>query len=300
MFQQLWAVIHMTMKMDQAKFLYGIFFGIGALGAVTGSLFPSFCAVPVGSTSLIFATIPIYVCLFLAYTRLVKYSAAQNVQEQLSVTKTSESFIHGIKLIGASRFLMFILLIVILMQSCSSIIDYQFNTHLQKAFTDVDLRTQYAARVMSMVHSATFILQFIGTFLLIKLLGVRKMHFLVPTLIGASALGLKVFPIFAMVSFSYITVKSCDFSIFGVIKEMLYVPLHPEQKIRAKAVIDIFAYRSAKAMTSSLILILQFFAFTELLSVLSWVLLGIFITWISMVAFFLRKKQMQALQGAFE
>jgi hypothetical protein len=44
MFQQLWSVIHATINIDRAKYLYGILFGMGGIGSVIGILFPGFLA----------------------------------------------------------------------------------------------------------------------------------------------------------------------------------------------------------------------------------------------------------------
>src|ERR1700722_4356596 len=44
MFQQLWSVIHSTIAYERAKYLYGLFFGVGALGAALGSILPGFFA----------------------------------------------------------------------------------------------------------------------------------------------------------------------------------------------------------------------------------------------------------------
>ena len=49
-------------------------------------------------------------------------------------------------------------------------------------------------------------------------------------------------------------VKALDYSIFGIIKEQLYIPLGINEKFKAKAIIDVFAYRSSKALASLLIL----------------------------------------------
>ena len=56
LFQQLWSVIHSTIHMSQAKFLYGLIFAFGGLGGIFGSILPGFFAVSMGSPNLIFAS----------------------------------------------------------------------------------------------------------------------------------------------------------------------------------------------------------------------------------------------------
>ncbi len=90
-------------------------------------------------------------------------------------------------------------------------------------------------------------------------------------------------PSFAMISASYILVKAVDFSLFGVVREMLYVPLQLDAKFRAKAIIDVFAYRTSKALLSLGLLTLQLIAGSFLLPITSMVSIAIFIGWLATV-----------------
>jgi len=74
-------------------------------------------------------------------------------------------------------------------------------------------------------------------------------------------------------------IKACDFSLFGVLKEMLYIPLSQEEKFQAKAIIDVFAYRSAKAVASCLILLLPAVGIAQILNYLSWGALFSLLLW---------------------
>ena len=282
MFQQLWSVIHTTIKMDQAKLLYGIFFGVGGIGSLFGSCFPGFFAVQVGSEQLLFLSLPVYLLLLVSYFFLVKFSGAGNIQNELPQAQ-SMGFIHGVKLIASSKFLLFIAAIVILMQMGSTIVDFQFNHFLEKSFTDKDVRTEYIAKTFSIVHICTILFQFIGTYMLLQVLKLKGSHFFVPLVFACNALTFLLSPVFGVLTFSFITIKAFDFSIFNVIKEMLYIPLKPDEKFRAKAVIDVFAYRSSKALASFLILGLQFLFLPYLGSMLTWAVLGIYLFWIWIV-----------------
>ena len=67
---------------------------------------------------------------------------------------------------------------------------------------------------------------------------------------------------------TYGTIKCFDYSVFGIIKEMLYQPLKVEEKFKAKAIIDVFTYRSAKAVASLIILLLQYLFLKNILILL--------------------------------
>lgn len=246
MFQQLWSVIHSTIAFNRARYLYGILFGFGAIGSVAGSTIPGFFAVKVGSETLLFCNLVIYTLLTASFLMLLHFST-QGINHSIDEEQKRSSWNalkHGVGLIRQSKFLIFILFIVTFMQVSSTLIDFQFNHFLEKMVTLKDQRTEYTARIIGIVHLATLSLQFLGSFLLVHFLGFKRSHLLIPLVLCLNAVGFVLFPAFAMISLSYITVKCFDFSLFGVIKEMLYIPLKKDEKFRAKAIIDVFAYRS--------------------------------------------------------
>lgn len=281
MYQQLWSVINTTIAFQRAKYLYGILFGCGALGAVFGSTLPGFFAVKVGSETLLFSTLVTYTLLTAGFLMLFHFSGQGMNCHIIDEQKRSSlnALKHGINLIQKSPFLIFILAVVTLMQVSSTLIDFQFNHFLEKAISSKDLRTEYTGRIFGIVHLATLSFQFFGSFLLVHFLGFKKSHLLVPLILCINAIGFLLFPVFGIITLSFITVKCFDFSLFGVIREMLYVPLKTDEKFRAKAIIDVFAHRSSKAIASVLILGIQFWAGTQTHLILSWTSVAIFILW---------------------
>lgn len=285
LFQQLWSVIHSTVQLKSAKFLFGIFFAVGACGGVLGNMIPGFFAVQMGSENLLFLTFPVYASLMLLYFMAVQNSETIRGGAEVKSLGGSEGadWRQGFKLIKNSPFLTFILLTVILMQLSSSIIDYQFNSVLERTILDKDHRTEYTGRILGLTNAVTIGLQCFGAFLLIHFLGLKRSHLFVPLALCCNAVGFLIFPAFGMISLSYVTIKAFDFSIFGVIREMLYIPLKLDEKFRAKAVIDVFAHRTSKAAGSFLILAIQFIASAYVVEILSWGIVAIFLSWAFLV-----------------
>lgn len=280
MFQLLWSVIHQVTSLKRAKYLYGILFGVGSAGGICGSSLPSFFATQVGSQHLLFATLPLYGLLILAYWWMLRQTrdidlAMVSAQQRGGVA----SFFHGVQLIMRSKLLTLILILVVCMQISSTLIDYQFNLYLGRTIEDTDLRTACVGKVLGFVHMATLCLQFVGAFALVHFLGLKNSHFFIPCVL-AVALGCFIsFPLFSVIGLSYVLIKSFDFSLFGVLREMLYVSLSREEKFQAKAVIDVFAYRSAKGVASLLILVLQFVFGLYFESSLPWATMVVFALW---------------------
>jgi ATP:ADP antiporter, AAA family len=294
MLQQLWSVIHATIDLKEAKYLYGVLFGLGALGAALGSLVPGYLAVQMGSSNLLFFTLPVYAVLTAAYFLLLRYSGTE---EKVEGKKTKEyaSLSKGFSLIFSSKLLFAILLMTAFMQITATVTTFQFQSLLEGAYPSVDLRTQFAGRLFLLGNMVTMSLQFFGAFFLIRYLGMQKTHFFVPFILSLSSFLFLSFPSFGPIACSFVLIKAFDFSLFGVVKEMLYIPMRLEEKFQAKAIIDVFAYRASKVIASLFIVCLQAFFPLYLLTSLSYVNFAFFIIWCFLIIF-LRSSYKQAEQ----
>lgn len=284
MFQQLWSVIHATVNISRARYLYGIFFGMGGLGSIAGSTIPGFFAMSVGSARLLLTTIPFYILVGYFYYFAIKTRQNIPTSQDISLSsKKSTDVAGGLKLIYGSKFLKFILLLVIFMQVSATILDYQFARILELEIPHTDQRTAFIGRFFGLVNTVNVFLQFLGSFVLLKLIGLKYSHFMVPFILLCNCIGYIIRPSFGMIAITFASVKSLDYSIFGIIKEMLYIPLKVDEKFKAKAIIDVFAYRTSKACASFFILMIQIIAPLALDRYMSWSLVWIFVAWISVI-----------------
>ena len=286
MFQQLWSVIHATMNIARAKYLYGIFYGMGGLGSVAGSLLTSFYAVKLGSEKLLLMTLPFYLVVVAVYYLALKIREKIPDKQNIAVMSTdSTDVLGGMKLIRKSTFLKFILIIVLAMQITSTILDYQFSSYLEKAFAIQDLRTAFLGRFFGIVNTVTILLQFVGSYLLVRVIGLERSHLAIPVILALYGAGFLIFPTFPFICLYFANIKALDYSIFGIIKEMLYIPLKVDEKFKAKAIIDVFAYRTAKACASLIILALGCITTIDLNTLLSYGVLVIFFAWMISVLY---------------
>jgi len=276
LFQQLWSVIHSTIQMGQAKLLYGLVFAFGGIGGIVGSILPGFFAISMGTPNLVFASLPLFTILTFSFTYMLRHSS---VSKEETAQKPIRNFWQGVGAIRNSKYLSFILIIVVLMQVATTLIYYQFNAMLESSIPEQDIRTEYSGKVFAIINLMTVIFQVFGSFLFLHFFGLKRSHLLLPLILCFNALGSLVIPSFAMISVAFITIKAFDFSLFGVLKEMLYIPLKQEEKFQAKSIIDVFAYRSSKAIAAALILILQFLGFVKLIDCMTWGSLILLVTW---------------------
>ncbi len=288
MFKQLWSMIHSTIAASRAKIIYGVIFGMGTIGSVLSSLIPGVFAVRIGSEQLFFFTLPVYVVMIGSYALAFHRSGVKETRFESDLSKNSN---EGFSLIRRSPFLIAVLLLVVFMQVSVALAEYQFNAHLELNILQKDLRTEYCGRLIGLTNLLSAALQFLGAFLMVHLLGVKRSHLFIPVLLCLAVLSSWAIPSFAAASLCFVFIKSVDFSLFGIIREMLYIPLKLDEKFRAKAVIDVFAYRTSKALVSLAIIALQGLAGAYLLSWISVFSIAIFATWMAVVAFMFKRYQ---------
>ena len=255
MFKQMWSLIHTTVNTSKAKFLYGTLFGVGGIGSVVGSFIPHYLATKIGSGNLFLFSFPTYLIIGFCYFHICKRTNKQKI----SINVSNSSAKEGLSLILRSKFLFFILLTVVCMQISVALIEYQFNVFLEHHISNVDLRTAFMGKILGVINLSSTVMQFVVGGIIFKFFSLKKIHFTIPLLLTLNAFILIVYPIFFMAAYAFIFIKMADFSIFGVAREMLYIPLKTDEKFRAKAIIDVFAYRTAKALASFLLMFIQVF-----------------------------------------
>ena len=284
MFKQLWSMIHSTLPQKYSKTFFGIIFGGSTAAACLGSLVPGFYASKFGTESLFLCTPCIYAVLFLFYFLAYRCSSVGEVKMEEQNPTMREAF----SLISKNRILVAILLFGVCMQVSVAFVEYQFNHHLEIAFPVKDLRTECYGKIFSILQAVSFLFQTVGSFIVLNFLSVKRSHLLIPILLLLTAAGQLAIPGFAMIATAFILTKSMDFSLFGIVREILFSPLKVDEKFRAKAVIDVFASRTSKSIASFLLWGLQFWVGAKVFAFTTYLSLAILGVWILVVAWFFK------------
>lgn len=287
MFKQLWSLIHTSFSSERAKGVYGWIFAMGSVGSLVGSLLPGFLAREVGSASLFLLSAPLYWILGYSFKKCYQASALSRGKGERFEAVEAKSSPWG--LIRKSRLLAAALLIVVCMQFSIGLMEYQFSSHLELTILGQDLRTEYYGKVLALTNVISLGLQIAGSYLFLHLFGLKGTHLLIPLILLANASVAYLAPSFAAISIAYVVLKAIDFSLFSISREMLYIPMKLEEKYRAKALIDVFAYRTSKAAVSLLILGMQALLAASFLPFLGGLSIALFAVWAGGVFFLLRR-----------
>jgi ATP:ADP antiporter, AAA family len=252
-----WSTANHTYDLNNAKKTYGLFMACGTLGSLTGDVMVGHLAHNLGwgSINTLWLVIPILMLSAWVFSRMDTLDRGDVHQPK------PPSIADGLRVLEKSSYLGWLVALILCVQIAITLIDYQYSGILREQNFSADQQTQVIGWIYAGINVAAFIFQ-LCTALLLKILGVGGVLMLVPVFLGGAMLGFMLLPRFASVVFVKWGSKVFDYSIFRAGKEMLYLPLSYKEKTQGKAVVDMFAYRFAKAVTSFILLGLIALGFT--------------------------------------
>jgi AAA family ATP:ADP antiporter len=191
-----------------------------------------------------------------------------SLSERLSV------MFEGVTLIYEHRYVLYLLLVTCLYEIVITILDYEFKvmgaqyasgTHTPSSVgkeeddeTGVESSTgegdanfvNLLGHFGQMTNVLSLVVATVGFSFLVRTLGVRYTLLIFPVIMFSAVVLTNLVPsfwlLFAMVS----VLKACDYSLYDPVIELLYIPTSEPIKFKAKAWIDVFGARLAKAVGS--------------------------------------------------
>lgn len=188
--------------------------------------------------------------------------------------------LEGARLVLRSPYLLSVVAIVGLYEMVSTIMDFQFSSTVAHYTSGAELKQQFAT-VFAFTNRFAFVVQLLLTSFVMSRwgMGVALLFLPVAALLGSGAF--LVAPVLLVGSALNTADGGFAYSINQSAKEALYVPTTRDEKYKAKAFIDMFVQRFAKALAVGLSLIITtIFTGFESLRWLSLVTIGILVLWI--------------------
>ena len=274
---------------DVAKRLYGL---IG-LGGVSGGWFGT--EVLRSKISDFSLSEWMWVCLGIALVIVIIAGiVGRLVGEDPAVPETTEAAVEpptgnpaleGARLVFRSPYLLSIVAIVGIYEMVSTIMDFQFSATISHYLEGEDIGKQFAT-VFAFTNRFAFVVQILLTSFVMTRFGVGIALLFLPVAALLGSVGFLILPTLWVGS----ALNTCDngfsYSINQSAKEVLYVPTTREEKYKAKAFIDMFVQRFAKALAVGLsLLITLVFTGFESLRWLSLLSVGLLVLWILAVRY---------------
>ncbi|MFQ5652301.1 MAG: NTP/NDP exchange transporter [bacterium] len=251
-----------SVNADTAKRAYGL---IG-FGGVVGGVF---------GTSFVRARIDYFsystwmmICLGLAVViiaiaaragKMVKKQEAQKIESKKSpeseISKKGNPAFEGGKLVFASPYLLSVVGIVGLYEMVSTIMDFQF-TETISYYLDGDAIGRQFATAFLITNITSMLVQLFLTSFIMTRFGVGVALLFLPIAALTWSMGYLIAPILWIGSTLNTADNGFSYSINQSAKESLYVPTNRDEKYKAKAFIDMFVQRFAKALAVGLSLVI--------------------------------------------
>jgi AAA family ATP:ADP antiporter len=295
------AFLNDSVTPDLAKRMYGL---VG-LGGVCGGVFgASFVSARVG-------LFPfqnwLWICTGLTVMMaLAAWFAGRRVQLPVAAQKAmpddakppGNPATEGARLVFSSRYLLSIVAIVGLYEVISTILDFQF-TYTVSHFLDGPDIGRHFAFVYSITNWVSLLVQLFLTGYVMSRFGLAVALLVLPATVALGSTSFLLFPVLWAGSLLNTADNGFSYSINQSAKEALYVPTSAAEKYRAKAFIDMFVQRFAKAVAVLISLGITF-AFKDFSSLryLSLVTLALLVVWIMAARY--AGRQFRALEQAGE
>lgn len=188
--------------------------------------------------------------------------------------------IEGAKLVFKSRYLLAIVTIVGLYEIVSTILDYQFTSTVNHYVVKEDVGAHFT-RVFLITNTFAMGVQLFLTSAIMQRFGVRVALLVMPAAIMLNSVAFLALPILWVGSLLNTTDNGLNYSLNQSAKESLYTPVSRDEKYKAKAFIDMFVQRFAKALAVAVNLgLAAWFGGFEALRWLSIIAVALIAVWI--------------------
>lgn len=253
---QFWIMVNDLYHPHQARRLIGFLVSGGLLGGVSGALLASRLARHLGTENLLLiCPVLLLFCLVIIFF----YSRLPGKEEKQSTSSgASSSPLTTWRDIRSSRYLSLLAAIVAMSMIITTLVDFQFVSVVGSRFTEQDARTSFLGSFLTVLLVFSYLLHVTMTTRILRQSGLRLALLIAPAFLLISSLAIFFVPAIYMIYWAVLikgTDKSLSYSLNQSVRELLYVPVSPEIKYRAKVFIDMFVSKFAKGLSSIILLV---------------------------------------------
>ncbi|PIE19178.1 MAG: hypothetical protein CSA66_02890 [Proteobacteria bacterium] len=188
--------------------------------------------------------------------------------------------VAGARLLGRSRYLLAIVTMVGVYEVVSTVVDFQFTATVEALVPAAEHGATFST-VYAATNVFAMLFQLLFTSALLRWIGVRGALLVMPVVIAASSLGYMIAPVVLLGGLLSASDNGLNYSLNQSAREALYTVTSRTEKYQAKAFIDMFVQRVAKALAVGLsLLITMIFSDFEDLRWLSLITVGGALVWL--------------------
>jgi len=282
---QFWILVNDTYNPRQTKRLVGFLVSGGLSGGIAGALLVSLLAKAFRTEDLLL-TCPVVlsVCLILViFLRSPKTSKGETEKKGLKDSaRMKTGYAKSFRMFISNRHLVLLSGIITSAIIVTTMIDFQFNSLIERTFTDMDGRTAFLGTFFTLLLVFSFLLHVLTTNRIMKNFGMQTALSITPVILLIGSVAVFFIPFAALIYWA-ISLKGADKSLTHAlsqsVRELVYIPVSPEIKNKAKIFIDMFVNKFAKGLAA--ILLLVFFTLLHFsVPQISFIVISFIIVWL--------------------
>jgi len=254
---QFWILINDIYNPRQARRLVGFLVSGGLLGGIIGSLLASFLAKTVGTENLLLIC-PLFLifCLFIVlYVHRLSQLGKKEEVKVLGEKKEKVGYFKSFQLLRKNRHLVFLSGMMMAAIVVATLIDFQFNYVIEKTLPVKDARTAFLGRFFFILLIFSSLLHILLTGYILKNLGLRIALLITPAILLVGSVSVLFLPMFLWAVLIKGADKGLSHSLSQSVRELLYIPIPPEIKYKAKVFIDMFVNKLAEGFGALFLLL---------------------------------------------
>lgn len=245
-----WGLMSDVWTEVQGKRLFGFIAMGGTLGAIAGAAVTGALTKGVALGGLALKVEPLSLLLL---SMLTLELAVQCVKRLAAIFQLGDvahgerepgpGLLEGLRLIATSRYLQLICAYMLLFTVTSTFLYLEQGRIVAGAFRDTASRTAAFAQLDLWVNVLTLATQVFLTGRLITGLGISAVLSILPVLSLAGFGALWLWPTFGVMALFQVLRRGLHYAVDRPAREILYIPLGPEERYKSKPFIDTFIYR---------------------------------------------------------
>ena len=264
---QFWMVVNDVFNPREAKRLIGFFGSGGILGGIVGGLLAAYIARPGESHEILMVVMALLVLCILVVQAIFVWQkrpmeAVSGAIGQPPVPKIKPlqtGFKDCFDTVRKDQYLVLLAAVVILTQIVSTLIDLQYNSIVAQDESVNSNLLSFFGKFNAGLNVFALLFQVLMTSNLVKRFGIRLPLMLYPVVLLLCSLGIAAWPVLLLAIFIKGSDKSFSYSVNQSARELLYIPVLPEKKYKAKAFIDMFLNRFSKTVAAIILIVIYAF-----------------------------------------
>jgi len=262
---QFWILVNDVFNPREVKRLIGFFGSGGLLGGILGGLLTGSLGRDIPDELLLIATGILILSVFVVNYIFIwqrKNKPTTDKPNYLNKERAKEparaGFIDCFNTVRKNYYLKLLAVVVTLTFIVATFIDYQSKTVIEMRVERIDEMTYIFGFFHAALYVVPFLISIFMTSNLIKSYGIRIILLLFPLMLLLCFGGIAFWPLLGFALAIKASDKSLSFSLNQYVRELLYIPVSPELKYKAKVFIDMFLNRFAKGIGALMLLVFIF------------------------------------------